>query len=406
MDYNYNLNLSSLPKELRLLLEIVKAENDDGISTSLKELLVGIDWELFLELARHHRVYPLIYSRLSKLEEKIIPDNIFEILFQEYKKNTFQMLKLSGEMERLGKFFSEKQIRLLFLKGPAIAADIYGDISLRTSKDLDILIPLTDLKRAEELLLNFGYIKKEEFPAIFNEWQWLNHHKTYFHPLMGIEIEIHWRLHPYPSKEPSFNELWERKRTSILTSTPIYFLGKQDLFLFLVVHGARHGWFRLRWLVDIDLIIRKGFISEKNNMYQPSHIIGQALILTSQLLKSPINGEMYSLTVGKRSRNLAKLTIRYIIEMGKLHINKSTEVPGEKYRYSPISTLIYFKNSIFFDRVLFSMMGTLQKCFFIIRFLYPKPIDAMTLRLPKPLHLLYFPLRPFLWVWRKSRKPI
>lgn len=92
MDYNYNLNLSSLPKELRLLLEIVKAENDDGISTSLKELLVGIDWELFLELARHHRVYPLIYSRLSKLEEKIIPDNIFEILFQEYKKIRFRCL--------------------------------------------------------------------------------------------------------------------------------------------------------------------------------------------------------------------------------------------------------------------------------------------------------------------------
>ncbi|WP_432704959.1 nucleotidyltransferase family protein [Bacillus cereus] len=33
-------------------------------------------------------------------------------------------------------------------------------------------------------------------------------------------------------------------------------LGEEDLFFFLVVHEARHGWFHLRWLKDIDLLIR------------------------------------------------------------------------------------------------------------------------------------------------------
>ena len=73
-----------------------------------------------------------------------------------------------------------------------------------------------------------------------------------------VKLEVHWRLNPGPAKEPTFNELWERKRISILlTDSPVYFLGREDLFLFLVTHGARHGWSRLRWLVDIHQIVNK-----------------------------------------------------------------------------------------------------------------------------------------------------
>ena len=66
------------------------------------------------------------------------------------------MLNLSGEMERISKLFNENGIRSLFLKGPVIADAIFGDISLRTSKDLDILIPKLDVNKTEELLLSCG----------------------------------------------------------------------------------------------------------------------------------------------------------------------------------------------------------------------------------------------------------
>ena len=55
-----------------------------------------------------------------------------------------------------------------FLKGPVIAHEIYGDISLRTSKDLDILVQEIDLEKAEGLLFSLGY-KREEVPTILNE---------------------------------------------------------------------------------------------------------------------------------------------------------------------------------------------------------------------------------------------
>lgn len=57
------------------------------------------------------------------------------------------MLYLSAEMERINKLCNENEIRMIFLKGPVLSQDLYGDISLRTSCDLDVLIPMQNLEK-------------------------------------------------------------------------------------------------------------------------------------------------------------------------------------------------------------------------------------------------------------------
>ncbi|WP_260284795.1 nucleotidyltransferase domain-containing protein [Peribacillus aracenensis] len=377
---NYILDLSSLPKELRLLLEIMKTDEHNIIGSVKKELYVDIDWEVFLQLARHHRVYPLVYSKLKNTHDNQIPPHVIQTLYKEYKKNTFQMLHLSGEMEQVSEIFNKNSIRILFLKGPIIAQELYGDISLRTSKDIDILISMTDIKKAEKILLNCGY-EKEESPNILNEWKWRTHHISYYHSQKQIQIEIHWRLNPFPSKEPSFEKLWERKRTSNLTTYPVYLLGEEDLFLYLITHGARHGWFRLRWLIDIDQMVLKGLrekqIISSLKKYKYHRIVGQALILTSQLLNTPVNSELKKLTIDNYSEKLAQKSILFISEKSQFEYPKD---------YMDL------------------LKTNWQKFISLIMRIYPRYIDANTLKLPLPLHFLYFPLRPFLWVWRKTRK--
>lgn len=380
MDKRNNLDLAIMAKELKLLLKILSVENDESSDALYNELFKDIEWKVFLQLAWHHRVYPLIYSKLKKMDSRMIPTHVIENLQREFKKNTFKMLHLSGETEQISKLFTENNILLLFLKGPVIAADIYGDISLRTSKDLDILIPINDLKKAEKLLLTNGY-EREEIPGTVNEWKKRRQHLSYFHPQKKIEIEIHWRLHPPPSKEPSFDELWERKRISLHTSYPVYFLAKEDLFLFLVAHGARHGWFRLRWLIDIDRLVRKKISMEQinlfSNKYQMNHMIGQALILSSQLLNTPINKDMQLLTEGVHSRKIAQKAIPFIYEMNRYQYQKD---------------------------YLFSLKSNSEKIYFMRILFFPSSEDSKTFKLPKLLHILYFPLRLFLWIRRKTKK--
>lgn len=47
-----------------------------------------------------------------------------------------------------------------------------------------------------------------------------------------------------------------------------------------------------------------------------------------------------------------------------------------------------------------------QKITYLLQVISPRRIDWEVLPLPRPLHILYFPLRPFLWLWRKRKKQL
>ncbi|MFC0269939.1 nucleotidyltransferase family protein [Metabacillus herbersteinensis] len=388
----FNLNTANVPKELKLILELLKNSNHDHLRENRLELFSGIDWDLFIKQSMHHRLFPVLYSKLKKVDEHLIPTYVIQHLSQEYKRNTFKMLHLSAEMEKVSRIFTENTIRLLFLKGPVIAHDLYGDISLRTSSDLDFLIPIGELEKAESILVNLGYEKDDYIKTVLNDWTWRHHHTTYFHPQKRMKLEIHWRLNPGPGLEPSFNDLWKRKRKSKLTTYPVYLLGKEDLFLFLVSHGARHGWSRLRWLLDIHQMTEQDINWKKMNRLLKTfhfHNVGaQALVLTTELLSSKKVDAMKPLLENKRSCNLAQEAIFYLERMVNLHTDP---VPEPVSRYH--------------TRHLFSLMTARQKVLFVLSFLHPYPEDAETLPLPKQLHFLYFPLRPFIWAWgRRGRR--
>ncbi|MBO1579754.1 nucleotidyltransferase family protein [Bacillus sp. XF8] len=389
MDTGCNLDLSHLPKELKLLIEIIKKEDKD-IQTIQKDWFINIDWNKFLKLALHHRMYPFIYTKMKDIDKQLVPSHVVQALSAYSKRNTFHMLHLSGEMGKVSKLFAENQLRLLFLKGPILGVDLYGDISLRTSGDLDVLVPMDDLGKVNELLVKNGYVKEADFPTVLNEWKWRRHHTTYMHPMSKVKLEIHWRLHPGPGKEPRFDELWERKRMSPITNYPVYFLGREDLFMFLVCHGTRHGWSRLRWLADIDRIARQEMDWEELHFllkkYQCNHLAGQALVLSSQLLDTPVTEETKVFMSGKRFTQLAQSAIYYLESMINLHTDP---VPEEVSKYH--------------ERYLYLLKTNSQKLLFHLSWLYPYPQDVETLPLPKQLHVLYFPLRPILWAWRKMR---
>ncbi|OKL36574.1 nucleotidyltransferase domain-containing protein [Domibacillus mangrovi] len=387
------LNLENVPQEVRFMLELLKEDRNQYTQQHIKALCKDIDWDLFLKLTVHHRVYPLLSSKIKALDEHLVPSHVAQFLKQKYKHNTYQMLHLSAEMEHVSKLFADQHIRTLFLKGPVLAQDLYGDLSLRTSGDLDFLIPIEHLEEAENLLVALGYQKDDYIETILNDWRWRHHHVTYTNPQKRIKLEIHWRLHPGPGREPNFQELWERRRKSTLTSHSVFYLGQEDLFLFLVSHGARHGWSRLRWLVDIQHMMRQRLDWEKLytlfKTYHNPDVAGQAIILASQLLNTKVTEEMNPFVSGNDPKRLAQESLFYVERMVNLHTDP---VPKEVSNYH--------------SHHLFSLMSTQQKFFFIISFLHPYPEDAQTLPLPKCFHFLYFPLRPFLWAWRKTRKPV
>ncbi len=382
----FNDNL--IPKELNMIFELVKEEDDKRLHDYVREKAHRINWQLFLELTIHHRVYPVLAAKLQKMDETIIPAQIKQYIIQLYRENTFRMLHLSSEMENVNRLLNQNQVRLLFLKGPFLGTELYGDLSLRTSGDLDLLIPIEDLMKVDKLLVDQGYQKDDYIQTVLNDWKWRHHHFTYFHPQRNVKLEVHWRLNPGPGKEPSFDALWERKKKSDQTGFPV--LGNEDLFLFLVSHGARHGWSRLRWLLDIDRLVKmKMDWKFLNRLLKKHHFLdigGQAIILSSRLLGTCIPKYFHMPLKRKRPSKLAQEAIFYIERMVNLHADP---IPEEVAKYH--------------KRHLFSLMSVQQKILFMISCLHPYPTDMETLPLPKSFHLLYFPLRPFLLIWRRAK---
>jgi hypothetical protein len=380
------LNTSGISKELRLILEILSNDtrNIEGYLSNIPE---NMDWELFLELAIHHRLYPNLAVKLPSLSTSNIPQFVINEINKYYQQNTFLMLQLSSEMGYINNLFNKNQILTLFLKGPILATELYGDISLRTSSDIDLLVQIKDLELVEELLLKDGYVKDEYIQSILNDWKWRHHHFTYVHPMKNIKIEVHWRLNPGPGIEPSFQFLWSRKETSSYFEKSIYYLCHVDLFYFLVTHGARHGWSRLRWLVDIDHLLNKGIdlqvLMKFVRKYHVESIGKQAIILTRELLGTKTPDER----IDRQSIKLAQQAIFYMERMVNLH---TEPVPKEVVNHH--------------KRHLFALMSNYHKVAFGLSTLFPYPEDAVALPLPKYLHFLYFPLRPFIWLWRKTRK--
>ena len=203
---------------------------------------------------------------------------------------------------------------------------------------------------------------------------------------------MHWRLNYGPEKEPSFKELWSKRKVSTITQQPCFYLGKEDLFYYLVTHGARHGWFRLRWLMDIQQfmkipmdwnILYHQFEKSKNIM-----LGGQALILASELFEQDMKEEMKPL-LAKSIRKIAISALLFIEIRGYLldtTLSKDINRAYKKY----ISSIRTFR----------------QKVLWWISKLHPDPEDAQVLPLPKFFHFLYFPLHPFLWLSRQRKRKV
>ncbi|MFA9457489.1 nucleotidyltransferase family protein [Halalkalibacter sp. AB-rgal2] len=374
-----------LSLECRYLLKCVRNQTDiDMVHTKKKQW----NWDRFLNYAIHHRLYPVLYP-IIKRSNVDFPKTIMAALEERYQANTFKMLYFTSEMERLSVRFFQQKLHVLFLKGP-ILAELYGDLSLRTSSDLDALVPINELSKMDQLLKEEGFIREEPLPTILNDWKWRQHHTVYKHEESGMKFEVHWRLHPGPGKEISFNTLWANKRLHSQLNGHVYCLGYEDLFVFLIIHGARHGWFRLRWLLDIHHMLHMDLNWELvcahiKQYYHPA-VAGQALFLTSEMFRTKIPEKLTHL-MNRKAERLSRTVLYYLEDLVDPH---SEPLPREI--------------SVYNRRYLFSLMSFKKKCVVMMGYLYPYPEDARTLKLPRKLHYLYFLLRPFLWVWRKTRR--
>lgn len=229
---------------------------------TIRRLAVSADWDSVLQLAERHCVIPLLYRTL-RTEACIVPQPILSRLAKSHAANAAHNLRLTSELLRLLEAFEKHGIPAVPFKGPVLADLLFGNVSLRQFADLDILVPEADVRQAKRLLMADGYEPEFHLQGKAEQEHIKFEHAFQFRRYPDFVIELHWRFGARNQAFPiDARDIWLRLERRSFQGHSIRSLSREDLLLYLSVHGAKHGWNRLEWIVCLAELVR---ISESFN---------------------------------------------------------------------------------------------------------------------------------------------
>jgi len=200
--------------------------------------------------------------------------------------------------------FRQNDVSFVSLKGPLLSYRIYRDPSVRVSHDIDILIEVAAIEKTINILEKNGYQltggycwpqKQVQQELILDSY----HHLGFYNKERSSCVEIHWVLmHGLPVSGKKMKNIIAGNLTEmIFAGRKFTVLNKELEFLFLLIHGSRHGWSRLKWLVDIKDYpasdVDAGIFGELVSQLNARRVVGQANYFMNKFfhMQLPFSGE-------------------------------------------------------------------------------------------------------------------
>jgi Uncharacterised nucleotidyltransferase len=243
--------------EAELLLCCARTAVNPVGAERVAALLKGpIDWPYLIRIALRNGVASLVYRSWVIMGAQAVPASVLATFRAHSHANRLRNQLLTRELLRILGALDAEGISAVPLKGPVLAAAVYGDVGLRTITDLDILVRGPDVSRAEDVLAALGYGSTEP-PIDQAAIREAKFHDAFVHRDNFTAVELHWALTPgYFSWRCDRDRLWSRLETLTLDGTPVRTLASEDLLPFLCVHGAKHCWERLEWLCGVAELVQ------------------------------------------------------------------------------------------------------------------------------------------------------
>jgi hypothetical protein len=213
------------------------------------------DWDSLLQLADYHRLTPLL-ARATRDYPK--PAHVDTALRAVARVNTQRTLLLFAHTTRISAALQSHGIETLCLKGPLLAHQIYGDLSLRVSGDVDLLVPAAQFRHAAVALTRIGYVAGMDLDesAIRKHLQ-VQHDLPFAHE-DGTLVELHADVtQPHYSYRIDLGAWFQNARTVEISGHALRVPAWEHALLLGIIHGTKHLWTRLDLLADTAGIIRQ-----------------------------------------------------------------------------------------------------------------------------------------------------
>src|SRR5688500_6442161 len=214
-----------------------------------------IDWNNVLATAAAWDVEPVVLSNLRSHFFAAMPNDVLLRVELRERETRAWSLAQSLMVAELAQQLENAGIPVIVLKGPAVSLLAYGDASLRTFSDIDLLIRSADIPAARQFLLDDGY---ERGYAIDLESHLIRHGHGLGFGNGRNTIDLHEVLFPRHLRlDLDSSGVWENAISITCGSGRFRSLSRPHLFLFLCAHGAKHMWARERWIADIANFVER-----------------------------------------------------------------------------------------------------------------------------------------------------
>jgi hypothetical protein len=290
---------------------------------------------------------------------------------------------LTSELLDLLSMFAAQGISVIPLRGPALAAFAYHDLSLRQFSDLDLLIRRKDFKSAKNLLVTKGYRPCPELDGP-REMALVKSHYDYefLHPDRDILVELHWEINPsYLSFQADPDFFWQRLERRSLGGQVVPNLSPEDLLLAICLHSTKHGWQSLGWICDVATLIGANPEMDWPQVQALAQRLGIArmlflgLYLAQELLSAALPKEV--------CQKLKKDAV--VKSLAGWVLQRLFREPGS--RPEVLETIPFHL------KVRERLLDKVRYCIYLA--FSPSPEDWLMLPLPRALFFLYPLLRPF-----------
>ncbi len=338
------------------------------------------DWDELLRVSSGHRVLPLLFARLAQAGASL-PPAARQRFASEYRRNVFHCMANAAELIAILASFSQHAIPAMPFKGVVLAASVYGDANARAAGDLDLLIHAHDLRQATELLLNRGYELHTPARADLSPAHPECHEYHFERPRDGMVAELRWKLElvtPRYRRSLGMDWAWSHRRSTILADAEVPDLDRETTLLMLCMHGSKHSWTRLAWLVDVAQLLNSGPNLDWNAIDREAKRTGLWRTLAlGVLLAHSVAGASVPQAMLRRFQS-PRAVRRIAQSLGEHIIDAPGTVPRSVIPYS--IRLLGFRDRL---RLVLSLA-----------LIQPNPRDHAFVDLPRPFHALYYLVRP------------
>ena len=268
---------------------------DDAV---LQKVNSGVDWNLLLELMDFHSVTPIVGRNLSAIGSSAVPESVLEWVRDSQNTAAIRNLQQTAELLRILKLLHENGVEVIPFKGTVLAKQLYGDLSLRQSCDIDLIVKQRDVLNIKRILASAGYVSSsclspaQEAAFIRSACVYELRNRD-----RDVDLELHWKDSKHPALPFPADFVWSGCRETSFGGIQIKTLPQETLLLLLCAHGTKHGWRRLRHISDVaDLVRVSGDIDWARLLGKADQLGARCMLLTGlslahQLLGAPVPDE-------------------------------------------------------------------------------------------------------------------